>query len=187
VPLSAHALFARPLVLSPGSAVDVEVLPGGPGGVVWCDGRRSTTVREGMEVQVFTGKHKLLLARTSEQPFVTRLVRKFGLPVDGWRGRSEDAALIGGADAGGFGGMRVAAPIKVGEVPNVDAERVGDVGHDVIGGAGTGDVGHMRVAVPAEVSSDGQRVVGLGSEGVGEASESTRADEIGDVGVADAG
>jgi NAD+ kinase len=94
VPLSAHALFARPLVLGEHTVVSIEVLPGGgPGGVVWCDGRRTTDVTGGMEIVVGVGEHRLRLARTSEQPFVNRLVRKFGLPVDGWRGAAErDAA-----------------------------------------------------------------------------------------------
>lgn len=94
VPLSAHALFARPLVLGPRSVVTIEVLPGAEsGGVVWCDGRRTTDVSGGMEIEARAGVHRFLLARTSEQPFVNRLVRKFGLPVDGWRGAADrDAA-----------------------------------------------------------------------------------------------
>ncbi|MGC3992556.1 MAG: NAD kinase [Propionicimonas sp.] len=93
VPLSAHALFARPLVLGEHTVVSIEVLPGGGGGVVWCDGRRSTDVTGGEEIVATRGEHRLRVARTSEQPFVNRLVRKFGLPVDGWRGAAErDAA-----------------------------------------------------------------------------------------------
>ena len=43
VPLSAHALFARPLVLSPTSTVVVEMIDvSQTHGVVWCDGRRSS-------------------------------------------------------------------------------------------------------------------------------------------------
>ncbi len=95
VPLSAHALFARPLVLSDSTVVTIEVLPCGEhgGGVVWCDGRRSTDVTGGMEIEARLGPRPLRLARISEKPFVDRLVRKFGLPVDGWRGAAErDAA-----------------------------------------------------------------------------------------------
>lgn len=97
VPLSAHALFASPLVLGPRTVVSIEMLPGGsPGGVVWCDGRRSTDVSGGMEIEATIGRDRLRLARTAEQPFVTRLVRKFGLPVEGWRGAAErDAAHAG--------------------------------------------------------------------------------------------
>lgn len=89
VPLSAHALFNRPLVLSDQSVVSIEVLPATPSGVIWCDGRRSFDVDAGSRIEVRAGSHRLLLARTSEQPFVTRLVRKFSLPVDGWRGAAE--------------------------------------------------------------------------------------------------
>jgi NAD+ kinase len=94
VPLSAHALFARPLVLGEHTVVSIEMLPSGsPGGVVWCDGRRTTDVAGGMEIEARVGADRLRLARTSVQPFVNRLVRKFGLPVDGWRGATErDAA-----------------------------------------------------------------------------------------------
>lgn len=93
VPLSAHALFNRPVVLSAHSSVSVEVLPATPSGVIWCDGRRSFEIPEGAVVEVCAGARRLRLARTSEQPFVTRLVRKFDLPVDGWRGAAErDAA-----------------------------------------------------------------------------------------------
>ena len=87
LPLSAHALFARPMVLSPKSEVRIEMLPGmAPEAVVWCDGRRSTTIREGMTVEVVQGRHRLRLARLSESPFTDRLVHKFRLPVEGWRG-----------------------------------------------------------------------------------------------------
>jgi NAD+ kinase len=89
VPLLAHALFARPLVLSPTSVVSITMLHGqGSGGVLWCDGRRSTSVGTGNEVEVRRLGRKLRLARMSPQPFVERLVRKFQLPVDGWRTES---------------------------------------------------------------------------------------------------
>ena len=69
VPLSAHALFARPLVLSPTSTVVVEVLDVSPThGVVWCDGRRSVELRTGMEIEVTRGRQRLRLARLSAGP-----------------------------------------------------------------------------------------------------------------------
>jgi NAD+ kinase len=89
VPLSAHALFNRPLVLGTNTVVKVDVLPATPSGLIWCDGRRTAEISEGMELEVHAGESRFLLARTSEQPFVTRLVRKFGLPVAGWRGAAE--------------------------------------------------------------------------------------------------
>jgi NAD+ kinase len=90
VPLSAHALFARPMVLSPRSRVLIEMLDGmAPEAVVWCDGRRSTILRRGMRVEVVQGRHRLRLARLSEAPFTDRLVHKFGLRVEGWRGAAQ--------------------------------------------------------------------------------------------------
>ncbi|WP_344801150.1 NAD kinase [Microlunatus ginsengisoli] len=90
VPLSAHALFARPLVLGPSSVVVVELLDASPtSGLITCDGRRSIEFRPGMEVEVVRGRHRLRLARLSESPFTDRLVRKFGLRVEGWRGLAE--------------------------------------------------------------------------------------------------
>ncbi|MBK8446471.1 MAG: NAD kinase [Micropruina sp.] len=90
VPLAAHALFSRPLVIGPHSTVSIEVLPSDESrAVVWCDGRRTTDIAGGMVVTAQVGAHRLRLARISQRPFVDRLVRKFALPVDGWRGVAE--------------------------------------------------------------------------------------------------
>jgi NAD+ kinase len=89
VPLSAHALFARPLVISPDSLLAVEVLQRSAGhGVLWCDGRRSTELAPGARVEVSRSKTPVRIARLHQNPFTDRLVKKFGLPVEGWRGPS---------------------------------------------------------------------------------------------------
>ncbi|GAB2594571.1 NAD kinase [Microlunatus antarcticus] len=91
VPLSAHALFARPLVLGPTSHVVIQLIERSQtDGVVWCDGRRSADLRAGLQIEVQQGRHRLLLARLSEAPFTDRLVNKFGLRVEGWRGEAEE-------------------------------------------------------------------------------------------------
>ena len=90
VPLSAHALFARPLVLGPNSVITVDLIPSvRTHGVVWCDGSRTVDLCPGMEIEVSRGEHRLRLARLSQSPFTNRLVNKFQLPVEGWRGNSE--------------------------------------------------------------------------------------------------
>jgi NAD+ kinase len=87
VPLSAHALFARPLVISPNSLLAVEVLQRSAGaGVLWCDGRRSTELPAGARVEVRKSDKSVRLARLRQGPFTDRLVKKFSLPVEGWRG-----------------------------------------------------------------------------------------------------
>lgn len=96
VPLSAHALFARPLVLGPNSVITVDLIPTvRTPGVVWCDGSRSVDLCPGMEIEVSRGEHRLRLARLSQSPFTNRLVNKFQLPVEGWRGNSEWARREG--------------------------------------------------------------------------------------------
>jgi NAD+ kinase len=86
VPLNAHALFSRPVVVTPQSTIAVEVLGLDDHGVVWCDGRRGTKLVFGARVEVRGSDRRLKLARLSRSPFTDRLVAKFGLPVRGWRG-----------------------------------------------------------------------------------------------------
>ena len=86
VPSNAHALFARPLVVSPESTVALEVSQRGDAGVLVCDGRRTLDLPPGSRVELTRGRTPVLLARLRVQPFTDRLVRKFALPVQGWRG-----------------------------------------------------------------------------------------------------
>jgi len=89
VPLSAHALFAKPLVVSPDAAVAIEMLEGTSGaGILWCDGRRSHDLPPGARVVVRRSSRPVRLARLHQAEFTNRLVRKFQLPVAGWRGQS---------------------------------------------------------------------------------------------------
>jgi len=89
VPNAAHALFARPLVISPDSTVAINVADAGHDGVLGCDGRRTSTVPSGARVTVRRGEHPVFIARTHALPFTERLVVKFGLPVSGFRAGRE--------------------------------------------------------------------------------------------------
>jgi len=89
VPISAHALFARPLVVSPDSTLAIEVVGELSTGVLWCDGRRAADLPVGARVEVVKGKTPVRLARLQPASFADRLVRKFDLPVAGWRGSAE--------------------------------------------------------------------------------------------------
>jgi NAD+ kinase len=90
VPLSAHALFARPLVVSPRATIAVEVLQRSNGsGVLWADGRRTWHLPPGARVEARKSDIPVRLARFRQGPFNDRLVKKFNLPVDGWRGPVE--------------------------------------------------------------------------------------------------
>jgi NAD+ kinase len=90
VPISAHALFARPLVVAPTSVLAVEVIAKSEvGGVLWCDGRRTVDLPPGARIEVRRGARPVRLVRLQQAPFTDRLVAKFDLPVEGWRGASE--------------------------------------------------------------------------------------------------
>lgn len=87
VPISAHALFARPLVVSPDSVVAVEMSRDAMGrAVMWCDGSRSVDLPKDGRVVVRRGTRPVRLAKLHKEPFTDRIVEKFELPVRGWRG-----------------------------------------------------------------------------------------------------
>lgn len=85
VPNAAHALFARPLVVSPRSVVRVDVSTRGPSAVLAADGRRLLTVPAGHRVVVRQGAAPIRVARLTVGDFADRLVAKFHLPAAGFR------------------------------------------------------------------------------------------------------
>jgi NAD+ kinase len=87
VPISAHALFARPLVVSPASTVAIELTDPEVSAVLFCDGRRSHTLAPRDRLEVVRDEAPVRLVRLRSAPFTDRLVDKFKLPVQGWSGR----------------------------------------------------------------------------------------------------
>ncbi|MDN5686959.1 MAG: NAD kinase [Brachybacterium sp.] len=89
IPLAAHALFARPLVLGRSSEAAIEMtLDNREDGILTLDGRRTAAITAGMRVETRLSEQSVRLVRLSATPFADRLVEKFQLPVVGWRGRS---------------------------------------------------------------------------------------------------
>lgn len=84
LPLAAHALFSDPMVISPNSeiAIDVE----SEEGVLSADGLRKFHLLEKDRVIITSEKSFINLAHIDSVSFTDRLVAKFKLPVDGWRG-----------------------------------------------------------------------------------------------------
>ena len=85
VPNNAHALFARPMVTNPNAVITVDVGPDNADAVVLCDGRREAVVPAGGRLTVTKCQTPLKWVRLDSAPFTDRLVRKFRLPVTGWR------------------------------------------------------------------------------------------------------
>jgi NAD+ kinase len=86
VPLSAHALFARPLVVSPASTVAIEMTDGEVIAVMFCDGRRTHQIEPRDRLEIVRSEAPVRLVRLRNAPFTDRLVDKFQLPVQGWSG-----------------------------------------------------------------------------------------------------
>lgn len=97
VPVAPHALFARPLVVGPSSVLALEVVARSPAhGVLISDGRRRVDLPIGSRVEVRRSDVPVRLARLTQAPFADRLVLKFQLPVDGWRGRGVSSGRFNG-------------------------------------------------------------------------------------------
>lgn len=86
VPNNAHALFAKPLIVSPHSQVAVESLSDASAAIAIMDGFRTADMPPGSRIEVCRGKHPVRWVRLDHTPFTDRLVTKFRLPVTGWRG-----------------------------------------------------------------------------------------------------
>ncbi|WP_111512257.1 NAD kinase [Mycobacterium kyogaense] len=86
VPNNAHALFARPMVTSPHALIAIEIEASGHDALVFCDGRREMVLPAGGRLEVTRCGTPLKWVRLDSAPFTDRLVRKFRLPVTGWRG-----------------------------------------------------------------------------------------------------
>jgi NAD+ kinase len=87
VPNNAHALFGRPMVTSPDATVAIEIEADGNDALVFCDGRREMVLPAGGRLEVTRCGTPVKWARLDSAPFTDRLVRKFRLPVTGWRGK----------------------------------------------------------------------------------------------------
>jgi NAD+ kinase len=84
LPISAHALFARPMVISPQSEIVVEIES--THAVLSADALRESALQNGDRVRIIGGSTDVLLAHVKQTLFTDRLVAKFKLPVEGWRG-----------------------------------------------------------------------------------------------------
>jgi NAD+ kinase len=84
LPLAAHALFSKPMVVSPKSeiAIDLE----SDSADLNADGIRRTKLERNDRVVLTSDKEDVLLAHIKGATFTDRIVAKFKLPVEGWRG-----------------------------------------------------------------------------------------------------
>lgn len=84
LPISAHALFSRPMVVSTQSEIVVTVES--TVALLSADALRKLPLQAGDRVVITRNPHMIKLAHVNPTLFTDRLVAKFKLPVEGWRG-----------------------------------------------------------------------------------------------------
>ena len=84
LPISAHALFSRPMVISHQSEIVVEIES--TAAMLSADALREFPLIAGDRVKITGDDSVILLAHVQPTLFTDRLVAKFKLPVEGWRG-----------------------------------------------------------------------------------------------------
>jgi NAD+ kinase len=84
LPISAHALFARPMVISPESTIVVDIES--CDALLSGDSLRKFALKLRDRVTMTRDPGTVQLAHLKETLFSDRLVAKFKLPVEGWRG-----------------------------------------------------------------------------------------------------
>ena len=84
LPLAAHALFSRPMVISPESTIAVDIES--ENATLSADGLRKFELFENDRVILTKDISAINLAHIDPALFTDRLVAKFKLPVEGWRG-----------------------------------------------------------------------------------------------------
>jgi NAD+ kinase len=86
LPLAAHALFSRPMVVSPECEIVIDVLSNDA--QISADGLRQENIQLGDRIVITKENAKIQLAYVNAGNFTDRLVAKFKLPIEGWRGES---------------------------------------------------------------------------------------------------
>lgn len=86
LPLAAHALFSRPMVVSPECEIVIDVLSNDA--QISADGLRQENIQLGDRIVITKENTKIQLAYVNAGNFTDRLVAKFKLPIEGWRGES---------------------------------------------------------------------------------------------------
>jgi NAD+ kinase len=86
LPLAAHALFSRPMVVSPECEIVIDVVS--ETAQISSDGLRQFELVSGDRIVLTKDADKIQLAYVNEGNFTDRLVAKFKLPIEGWRGES---------------------------------------------------------------------------------------------------
>jgi len=84
LPIAAHALFAKPMVIAPSSTIGIAIESSDAS--LSADALRKIDLKKNDEISITKNKTQVTLAHLKSTIFTDRLVAKFKLPIEGWRG-----------------------------------------------------------------------------------------------------
>jgi len=84
LPIAAHALFAKPMVIAPSSTIGIAIESSDAS--LSADALRKIELHKDDEVSITKNDVQVTLAHLKSTIFTDRLVAKFKLPIEGWRG-----------------------------------------------------------------------------------------------------
>jgi len=84
LPIAAHALFAKPMVIAPSSTIGITIESADAS--LSADALRKIELEKNDHIQITKNSDQVILAHLKSTIFTDRLVAKFKLPIEGWRG-----------------------------------------------------------------------------------------------------
>jgi NAD+ kinase len=84
LPIAAHALFAKPMVIAPTSTIGIEIESSDA--ALSADALRKIELNKKDHISITKNSAEVTLAHLKSTIFTDRLVAKFKLPIEGWRG-----------------------------------------------------------------------------------------------------
>jgi len=84
LPIAAHALFAKPMVIAPTSIIGITIESADAS--LSADALRKIELEKNDHIQITKNSDQVILAHLKSTIFTDRLVAKFKLPIEGWRG-----------------------------------------------------------------------------------------------------
>lgn len=84
LPIAAHALFAKPMVIAPTSTIGITIVSSDAS--LSADALRKIELEKNDHIEITKNSKQVILAHLKSTIFTDRLVAKFKLPIEGWRG-----------------------------------------------------------------------------------------------------
>ena len=84
LPIAAHALFAKPMVIAPTSTIGITIESSDAS--LSADALRKIELEKNDHIEITKSSKQVILAHLKSTIFTDRLVAKFKLPIEGWRG-----------------------------------------------------------------------------------------------------